>query len=205
MLLTRKLNLVAFAVVVTMSWLGASTARAEYSTALCSVNEPELNCPVQNRVSQVHFVDPEATFLGAFNIACEALFSGEIEGSTLAALSNPLAIGGQFTYSNCSFNCKITDLTGGDLLILKTKPNLGSVAADDFEIRVVCPGLIQCTYITNGLVGHALSAELPAHAGLVTLDKQVIHHLPAGIMDVCFVSAELDVLFESLNPLYLKS
>lgn len=52
-------------------------------------------------------------------------------------------------------------------------------------------------YTDGSVVGEALSANLPEHAGTVHIDDEPIGRLSAGQLDICPSIARLDALVES--------
>jgi len=162
------LGLASIAAIGAVAFVGASSAMAG-TTALCEFNES----PCLNQVEHVHFVDPAAKLVTLpLTVTCEALFLGDALG---LVTSGPVIVHGSFTYSNCNNGCTATDLHGGLLLVLRTATNLGEVKGDGFEVNVHCAGVIECEYDAQGLVGHALGAELPTTAGKVTVSNQEVH------------------------------
>src|SRR4051794_965020 len=89
-----------------MAFVGASSAMAEGSTALCKVDQTP--CAAGNLFGTVHEESVgKATLLSSsLNVECNVLFSGT------AKLGNPATVTGGFTYSNCNNSCTVTELNG---------------------------------------------------------------------------------------------
>ena len=207
---TKMLVAAALTAVTALALIGATSASAskEISTTLCT--QPEggsLTCADGNRATTVHFVDPRAELLSIVDIHCEALLSGNVESPILSAKGTPLGITvTTLKYLKClrenGSSCSATAETLGLIDVLKTLPNLAEITGLGTEVHVQCGILINCTYGAAALVGHGLSAELPTHAGLVTLHEKTVTSTKGGF---CPASAKLDALFQSLTDLYIKS
>lgn len=208
----RMAGLAVVAALVAMVWVGPSSASAEVDTALCSSDEwGLLYCAEENLTNHVHLVDFAATLLtnsAIPSVACMVLFLGEVLG--LAQAPAPQVIHGNFRFVNCNAGCTVAEVAGagtlgGLILVLKVGEDVAQVRGDDFEARVTCAGVIQCSYTGENLVGEGLSAELPDHAGTVHVNDQPISRLSAGPLDICPSSGSLDALLESTTDLYIKS
>ena len=180
-----------------VAFVGASPATAG-TTALCEVNESP--CPAE--VEHVHFVDSAAKLLTpVLNVICEALFLGNALG---LVTNGPVLVHGNFTYSNCTNGCTVTDLIGGLLLFLRTAANLGEVNGDGFKVNVHCAGVIECEYDEEAPVGHLLGANLPTTAGHILIDEQELHRTGNPLTNlICPEPAELDANFDSLEDIYV--
>ncbi len=144
----------AVAAVAAMALVGASSAMASQSTALCTKNEnpcktkagleaEKVATPTENVVSSVHFVNigsPElkSTFLGLpITILClESLALGTVEGTGLATAPNPLGVSiTELTWKKCGTNaehnnCKeIKTLSLPLFDVLNTGENKGTAIA----------------------------------------------------------------------------
>lgn len=208
---TKRLTCTAMITGIVFGFVCVGSASATFDTALCSEASATLACPSNKLIQHVHFVDPAGELLTDFiDVSCTALFLGNVLNKNfLGPAPEKLAIFGEFTYTNCNNGCTVKEVAnptlGGHLLILKTAADLGTVTFDEFEKRVVCPGLIECTYTYEGVVAHMLSAALPLHSGLITAHSQAIPHLSLGILDICPGVTELDLLLQSLTDLWIRS
>jgi hypothetical protein len=190
----KMFGLAALAALMAMAFVGASSAMAE-STTLCSGDGSGCG------VTHVH----ETTLAGAkekwltsiVNVECDALFLG----NTVSALSSPLVITGEFTYTNCG-SCTVTEVGGGDeVKVLR----LGHETADvtyEFEIHVNCSGL-NCTYNGEGLLGTGKGPLLSSETnGSVTITEQVLKKV-SGLF--CPSTSKLDITVTPLSATYISS
>jgi hypothetical protein len=209
MRLIKRICFVVPAAMAALAFVGASSASATFDTAICSEASSILECPANKLVEHVHFLDPAAKLLtNVLTITCHVLFLGDAL-ALLAEAPESLEIYGTFTYTNCNNGCTAREVAnpdlGGHILALKTAADLAIVEGDEFEMRMVCAGLTECSYTGNGLKGHVLSANLPSNAGLVTSHEETVAHLPQGLLDICPSTSKLDALFQSLTDLWIRS
>src|SRR4051794_36916434 len=90
----KLIGLTALAALTAMAFVGASSAMAEGSTALCKVDQTP--CETKNLVSHVHeetLVGNPGTLLSEPTVQCNVLFLGDASPT----LGNPLVITGKFT------------------------------------------------------------------------------------------------------------
>jgi hypothetical protein len=207
--LIKTFGLAVISALAAMAFVGASSASATFDTAICLEPSPTLACPANKQAEHFHFLDPSAKLLtNVLNVTCHALFLGDAL-VPLAEAPESLEIYGTFTYTGCNNSCTAKEVAnpelGGHILVLKTAADLAIIEGDEFEVRVVCAGLIECSYTGNGLQGHALSSNLPSNAGLVTSHEESVAHLPQGLLDICPSTGKLDALFEPLVDLWIRS
>lgn len=193
----KRFGLIVLATVVAGA-VSAPSASATY-TALCSEDGPELACAPGNLIQSVQLEDPTMEFLSPnFNLECpNATFSGEVIGP---ALAETIVIEGEFHAEGCSAGCEIHDLDSSELWVLKTEVDLAEVLFVELDLELTCPIGLKCGYTGENELGHLFSetAEQPA---LLNMDElQLVN--PASF---CPVTAELDALYESATPLYVKS
>jgi hypothetical protein len=207
-------GLAAVAAVAAMAFIGASSASATFSTALCTEASGTLACPAGKLASSVHFVAKDPLLLTTLvNVLCkEALFSGTVENSGLLATApEPLGISiGELKYIECETTTKIACTIKtehlGLLDLLKTAADLGTLVdlplgGSYTEVKVVCGSVINCTYKGENLTGHALSATATT-TGHVTYSNSPVTKT-GGIL--CPSESKLHALFESLTNLWLRS
>jgi hypothetical protein len=197
----KMLGLAAFAALMAMALLGASSAMAE-NTQLCKADESV--CAAGNVVSHVHeetLTGAKATLLSsAGNVECKALFLGDTLG-----LGAPLVIHGHFTYTECkrgTENCTATETSTDSLIsVLKEGHETGKVTGNG-EVNVHCGFFINCTYDGENLVGTAKGPLLSSPNGSVTIVKQTTHHTAGSF---CPATGELDIATMPLEAVYLSS
>jgi hypothetical protein len=206
--LIKTTPLVALAALMATALIGASSASAG-NTQLCTVDENP--CGSGHAVTHIHDETLEgslAVILNSLgNVKTEALFLSLSVGS----LGSPQDITGHFTFSHSTRkkligeeNCTVSEIAGTATLfrVLRTGNETASVIGE-FEMRVVCGSIIDCTYDGQGLEGTAkgaLSSTEPN--GEIVLSKQVMHKVSGSL---CPESAELDFLDTPLpNPVYIS-
>ena len=178
----KMFALAALAALMAMAFAGATSAMAE-PTALCTEDTSTVEneetgelepteCPEKSLITHVH----EVTLEGAqavlktslLTIECDVLFLGDaFEGS-----SEPLEIEGNFTYTGCSGNCEVTEVSEHSLItVLRLGHELGDVEGEG-EVLANCSGF-HCVYKGQGLRGHALGPLLSSETnGGVSLVEQ---------------------------------
>jgi hypothetical protein len=188
----------ALAALTAMVLVGASSAMAEGSTALCKADQTP--CAAANLITTVHGESVgRATLLSSIlNIECSVLFSGS------AALGNPATVTGRFTYSSCNSSCSITEQSVSSLIsILRLGHELADVTGKG-EVKLSClAGFLKCVYNGEGLQGHALGPLLSSGSanGEVRLEEQKVH-IASGS---CPKEAFLDLLTAPLTATYISS
>jgi len=190
----KMFGLAALAALMAMAFVGASSAMAE-STTLCSGDGSGCG------VTHVH----ETTLSGAkgklltsiINVECDVLFLG----NTVAALSSPLVIEGNFTYTNCG-NCTVEEVGGGvEIKVLKLGHETADVVGEG-EVHVNCSGL-NCTYNGEGLLGTGKGPLLSSETnGSVVITEQVAKKV-SGLF--CPSTSKLDITVTPLSATYLGS
>jgi hypothetical protein len=200
---SRRLGLVAFAALMAIAFLGASSAMAG-STQLCKADEDP--CSAGNTISHVHEETspgaPATLLNGLGNVTCNVLFLGESLGA-----GKPLVIHGNFTYSNCLRNgqaCTVTEISTDSLLgVLRTGHETASVTFES-EFNVHCGLFIKCTYKGEGLEATAKgSLASSAENGEITLNEQTIKHV--GGPYICAETSKLDIELHPLEAVYVST
>ncbi len=221
--LIKILSLTAVAVFAAMAFVGVTSASASDSL-LCTNDTTGLNPTAAecNEPSTIHFLtvsvtlnakgeeitaDTKGTLLnGVLNVKCEALLSGEVLKGLVTA--GPVVVhvpAASLVYSNCTFGCTVTVLSGGLLKVLMKAAELSEVTGEGFMVRVDCFGFFDCDYDASGLIGHGLG-PLEADTGKkghVTYSENLVNLLE-NLSGGCPATAKLDALFQSLTPLYVR-
>ena len=193
----KMFGFVALVALIAMAFVGASSAMAEGSTALCSVDQSP--CPAGSTINHTHHELNSWRLVWLGVATCHSLFLGSMLTS---GLGNPLVIHGTSSYSSCEKGCTVVEENGpSEIKVLR----LGSELADwTFEglIHVVCAGL-NCRYNGVGLEGHVLGALIAANGtGEIVLSKQELNK-ESGIF--CPASAFIEAEGAPLSETYISS
>jgi hypothetical protein len=140
MRLIKMFGLAAIAAVAAMAFVGASSASANGSTALCKVNQ--LVCPAASIFTgHVEALSTQVVIKGPLNVTCtHSIILGEALG-----LAKPLIIHvTELDFLNCNCPVTVSDSTGL-LEALKTASNLATSTAEGFVIEMNCSG-VNCKY-----------------------------------------------------------
>jgi hypothetical protein len=197
---TARISILVITAMTLMCAASGAPAMAE-NTALCSVDEKDLTCDLENQVKDIHFEDPASLLsTNIVNILCEALLEGEV-----LALDDPQLIHGLILYSLCHTSSKMAcvakDLGEGTLLsVLKTDPELAEVTGLLVTLYQ-CGSFFHCAYSTENATAHALGA-LEAPNGHITMAAGSLQKV-SGFL--CPSEAKLGWLFQSLSPIYIRS
>lgn len=167
----KMLSLTAIAAVIAMALLAASTASAT-STALCT-SDALLVCD-SNHIYTGHVeglaVNPEL-LSNLATVTCEhsvvlgnalGLASGSDGKSQLTHLELIHFTGKCQT--DLGVSCKVSTVALGLLDLLKTGVNTGTVTSLGSKVRVLCLGVIDCTF-GGEPKGSAVGATLPLSSG----------------------------------------
>jgi hypothetical protein len=177
----KKLGLVVVAAVAAMALVGASSAMAEGTTALCKVNTDP--CPAASRYpagTVLEGVASNPTLLGKFfgitgTITCE---KSVVAGTLNSAVGTPLT--GTITTISFTGNCKdsfgdscpVSTVKTGTLDLLRTGPNVGTATSLGNEILVKCSGFINMDCVFAGTpqlkAEGSPAKELTASAAVLT-------------------------------------
>jgi hypothetical protein len=194
----KLIGLTALAALTAMAIVGASSAMAEGSTALCKVDQTP--CASGNLVTTVHeeSVGKAVLLSSLLNVECNVLFSGT------ATLGNPATVTGKFTYSSCNNSCTVTEQSASSVInVLKLGHELGDVTGKG-EVKLSClAGFLKCVYNGEGLKGHALGPLLSSGSanGEVRLEEQKTKVVSGS----CPKEAFLDLLTAPLTATYISS
>jgi hypothetical protein len=194
----RTIKLIGLtAALAAMALIGASSAMAEGSTALCKVDQSP--CAAGNLFGTVHEESVgKATLLSSsLNVECNVLFSGT------ATLGNPATVTGKFTYSSCNNSCSVVEQGGPSVItVLRLGHELADVTGKG-EVKLTCLfGFVKCVYNGTGLQGHGLGPLLSTQKnGEVRIEGQETHIVSGS----CPASAFLDLLTTPLEAAYISS
>jgi hypothetical protein len=169
-------------------------------TALCSADEAEETCFIENKPASVEFKDTAVEFLtGLGNFKCEGTVSG-----TVGEAGKPQELSAAaLKYANCNNSCVVTEVSGGGkVLFLKEGSELATVTKEGFELFVKCGTTIKCLFAPAQLTGHGLGALATGDNGHLTFGKA---SLGKGEGLLCPAQAELDALFVASNATYIRT
>ncbi len=194
----KLIGLAAMAALTALALVGAPSAMAEGSTALCKVDQTP--CAAGNLVGTVHEESVgKATLLSStLNVECNVLFSGT------ATLGNPATVTGSFSYSNCNNSCTVTQQGATPVItVLRLGHELADVTGKG-EVKLSCLfGFIKCVYNGTGLEGHGLGPLLSSGSanGEIRIEGKETHKVSGE----CPASAFLDLLTAPLTATYISS
>jgi hypothetical protein len=196
----KLIGLTALAALTAMAFVGASSAMAEGSTALCKVDQTP--CETKNIISHIHeetLASNPGKLLSEPTVECNVLFLGDASPT----LGNPLVITGKFTYSGCNNSCKVEEAGGPSVLkVLRLGKELADVTGKG-EVKLSCLfGFIKCQYNGEGLLGHALG---PLTATEPNGEVRVEEQSTKKVSGTCPATAKLDLLTTPLEPTYISS
>ena len=194
---TKLIGLAALGAAAVIALVGAPSALAEGSTALCKADN-ESPC-VNNLITSVHgeSVGKATLLTSSFNIECNVLFSGT------AKLGNPAIITGNFTYSSCNSSCTVTEQNGpATISVLRLGHELADVTGEG-QVKLTCAfGFVKCVYNGQGLQAHDLGPLLLTQPnGEVRLEEQKVNIVSGS----CPAEAFLDFLTTPLTATYISS
>ncbi|HEX6753337.1 MAG TPA: hypothetical protein VF093_07115 [Solirubrobacterales bacterium] len=159
MRLVKMLGLAALTALVAMAFVGASSATATGTTALCKGNEKV--CSEGNLVETFHLLNKEGTALNLLSEFVNALCLGLLANTKSLHVGIPQKINSEtITFTGCGTsaahnNCTIEFKKVPTFTLLKTAENLGLLTAANGELLFKCTVLgitkIDCTYDTSGL------------------------------------------------------
>jgi hypothetical protein len=208
----KMFGLAALAALMAMAFVGASSALATGSTALCKTDAFE--CPAGNTISHIHEVSVgKGLLLSSLpRIECTVLFLGDaLRNAEGNALANPLLIHGHFTYTACNNFCSVSEPANQDSLIevLRLGTELADVTVQEGvegeeggkgEVIVACP-FFNCRYNFQGLEAHGLGPLLVGSGnGQVKVEGQEISPESGG----CPAQTFLDLTTTPLEPNYIS-
>lgn len=202
MRLVKMIGLSCLAALAAMAVVGASTASATGSTALCTADENP--CASTHLVKHVHEVGEGVRLLtNILTVTCTGLFLGDILSPFLA---NPLHIVGNFTYSNCKEGeggaCEAKELTTSSLItVLRTEAEKSEITGEG-EVLVKCGSFLHCVYNGKNLKGEGLGPLKAAPNGEAKTEEATTNKV-SGFL--CPSTSKLDALYKPLTPTYISS
>jgi hypothetical protein len=208
MRLIKAFGLTAGCAIAAMAFIGSSSAMAG-NTALCKSNEEgALTCAEANQLKKIHAVATNAVILSAGgNVVCK---SSLLEVTLLGLGAPQTSHVNSLTWTECIYKeivkCTVTTIALGTLLFLKTAANLGVSQFHNMKLLIECgifSPFVDCIY--EGLPAfHLLGAESfgdGSSNGRIT-GKETALTTP---LDACPGEIVLDLFWEALEPVYVKS
>jgi hypothetical protein len=204
MSLLKMSGLAAVTAVAAMAFMGVSSAMA-MKTAICTSNEAgALTCADENQFETVHAVATDMVFLSSGgNVLC----SSSLLETTLLELAAPqVGHNISLTFSGCKIgliNCTVTAPTLGTISLLKTTTNLGTMQFHGMKISIQCGFGFECIYEglpSFHLLGASSLGDSPSKGGFRGEESEM-----TSSADGCPPGIVLDVFWESLEPVYIKS
>jgi hypothetical protein len=193
----KMFGLAALAALMAMALVGATSAMATGSTALCKADESP--CAAGNIVTHVHEESiGHAKLLSSFaTVECEALFLGD---ALNGGLSNPLVIHGTFTYT-CLNGCTAEEQNSpAEIKVLRTGTELAEVTGEGL-VHVECG--LDCVYNGVGLKGHGLGPLLVGSGnGRVVISGATVNK-ESGLF--CPSTSKLDITTTPLTATYIST
>jgi hypothetical protein len=193
-------GLAAIAAVAAMAFVGASSATAT-TTQLCSNHTGACVEPGTIHAES----EGKGVLLNSFQqVECNVLIlSTHLKGLAAAGSGGQIdhVLAGDLRYTNCE-PCTVTVLTGGLLFGLRTGHEVGTITGTGFKVKVTCFLFFNCVYTSAALTGVALGPLLSANGtSLIHFNKAPVTSESGGL---CPPTAELDVLFKTLDLLYVR-
>lgn len=202
MRLMKMIGLSCLAALASMAIVGASTASATGSTALCTVDQTP--CAAGNLVKHIHEVGTGVKLLtNILTITCTGLFLGDVLSPFLA---NPLHIVGNFTYSGCKEQeggaCEAKEVSASSLItVLRTEAEKSEITGEG-EVLAKCGAFLHCVYNGKNLKGVGLGALKAAPNGEASTEEATTNKV-SGFL--CPSTSKLDALYKPLTPTYIST
>jgi hypothetical protein len=208
MKLLKIFGLLALVALMAMAFVGAGSAMANGSTALC-VDMPtshddfltgDKDGVCNDTISHVHkgtLTGAKAKVLSsALNVECDSLLLADVLG-----LGNPQVLHNvKLTYTNCNSGCVVTQEGTGLATVLR----LSHETADfnlSIQLHEECGAFIDCKYSGEGLLGTTIGPLLSSHEnGELTISEQVMNKVGGAF---CPSTAKLDITTTPLTRTYL--
>ena len=197
----KMLGLAALAALATMAFTGATTAMAE-PTALCDI-DPGTGalevCPAGHLLVALHEANLPGSkvklLFGIITVECDVLF----QGVTAEALRNPQLIGGVYTYTNCTNNCKITETNGPSIIEMLKEGHEKAKVTIGFQIIINCAAM-NCGYV-GAPVGKGWGPLLSLEAnGEISIQEAQIFRTEGAL---CPLATVLDLRTTPLVKTYI--
>lgn len=211
MTFVKILSVTVVATLATMAFVIAPSAMAEGSTLLCENASPAECSPN----SHLHFlsVNSEGTadgkgklLAGSNTVECNLLVLGDVIG---ILLSSPVQVLVDLTYTNCNLGCSVASPAGGSPHGIFDFLRLGSEGLADvkwlgIQFKMTCPFVFTCDYNSENLVGHGLPFGSAGKGHITFVESTVsLESKLAGPFN-CPTTKALDLLLQSLTPLYVR-
>ncbi len=202
----RPMKTFGLAMVIAMAampFAGASEALAEH-TALCSSEEEgKLTCAAGNRIAGFHAVALDPEFLTTIGTV---LCTSSLMQATVLGLGSP-QIGhlSELTWAGCLLKeklaCTVTSVLLGELLILKTHPNLGELEYHGTEFRINCGAFFNCIY--GRLFTQHIEGDQPPPGGGTGISANELKL--ESVEELGCPEVAWDTSYQFLTPTYIKS
>jgi hypothetical protein len=198
----RTLCLTAFAVLLAIGFLGASSAIAE-TTALCQIDESP--CGAGNGATSLHetSVGKAKLLTSIGTIECSVLFAS----TSVGAAGNPQKIEGNFTYSECklgSSSCTVSEENGPAGIQVSREGTEKAKVTGEYLFHPKCTGFIDCSFTGTGLAGTFKGPLSATQAnGEVTISEQSMTKEAGGFL--CPKTNKLDITTTPLTATYIAN
>ncbi len=199
-------GLTALVAVAAMALVGASSAMASESTALCKVNEEV--CASGNQVKAIHMVTVGEPLLhtNILDVRCLSSLAQATVGALGTAPTAQVATVTSLTWTGCgqgenkTHNCEVTTLKNPTFDVLRTAPNKGTAIALNAEVLVLCSGFLHCVYGGKEVKPFTIEgSSATAGNGMFTATKLSI---PVVSGFLCPSTSEWTALYEPLEKIF---
>jgi hypothetical protein len=201
----RPFGILTVAAVAAMALVGASSAAATQSTALCNVNESP--CAAANGTTSVHLIATNPLLhTSSIDLKCES----SLLKASILALGNPQVLHlEELTWIGCKSHggtsCNVSTVLKGLINILKlssTDAHWKFIGGNTVWL-VECGAFIHCSY--GGEPTYLLlSAELPTHTGTLHANTTVTASNDHDSF-FCPSTSTWLALYESLSDVWISS
>jgi hypothetical protein len=201
--IVKMIKLFAVAASVAVALIIAPAAMAG-STSLCRTNEEP--CAAMKQYAAIHLIatNPVIETSFGFNVTC----TSSLLSASLLALGSP-QVGhiSEMKWTGCvdsaeGGECEVITTEVGLIEFLKTAANLATAKFKKTNILVQCELVpIHCIYGGEPVL-HGLSAELPAHAGLISAAGLTLAKV-GGFF--CPVTTKYNAKYEYLEDVYIST
>jgi hypothetical protein len=201
----KMFGLVTLSAMMVMALVGAPSAMATGSTALCASEAATCASPIthvhETSIGKMKILSSLPT------IECNVLFLGDTPNG---GLGHPLVITGKFTYSSCNNFCSVNEPIGTEakLEILKELGvELASSKFGSWLIHVSCP-FMNCFYTGSALEGDVrgpLNSPASANGSSKIGEQEASKGEKEGEEEAGCPLAFLDITTTPLSATYLSS
>src|SRR5262249_15210126 len=138
----------------------------------------------------------KAILLATPKVECNVLFLGEVT----AGEAEQVVVEGNFTYSNCTSGCSVTEQSASSSVEVEREGHETASVPSEGESLVNSPGNT-CYYNGKGLAGTATGPLLSGQAnGDVSFQEQTVNKVKGTF---CPSTAKLDITTTPLTPTYI--